>query len=382
MYGRDQLGFIFHGFCMKFLPHAIWDVPSFEPCPCRLRFFGITWGVVVTGLTRIRDEGYSNGQQLQDLEAKKYKAPESYAAWPSSCPQNRFFWLPQIGNVVSIPRISMRVFGPYSLKKYWMMSTSTGTWLITMWSQLKCKCKSTNSSIRISQLHQLPSGMFQNEPSKMTSFRRRQLGHPSPGPNIWQPRCRPLAVLHHPDISVVLRVRCQPQLGLQVDGSLGYRKTMQDLGFSIVLDTRVCLFSVAMHWLTSGNLLGVGQVWPGKTADCLHGNNSCKHVHGSQMDWSGLHFFVAKAACLRVIFIEHQVVYHGATKNRFGDEPRKRGSPYASSSICWRERYLANISEIQDTMDTMSKGAPGIPVQSVLPSSGHPGTYTIIINNI
>ena len=70
MYGRDQPGFILHGFCMK---------------------FGITWGVVVTGLTRIRDEGYSNGQQLQDLEAKKYKAPESYAAWPSSCPQNRFF---------------------------------------------------------------------------------------------------------------------------------------------------------------------------------------------------------------------------------------------------------------------------------------------------
>ena len=68
---------------------------------------------------------------------------------------------------------------------------------------------------------------------------------------------------------------------------------MQDLGFSIVLDTRVCLFSVAMHWLTSGNLLGLGQVWPGKTADCLHGNNSCKHVHGSQMDWSGMHFFVA-----------------------------------------------------------------------------------------
>lgn len=30
----------------------------------------------------------------------------------------------------------------------------------------------------------------------------------------------------------------------------------------------------------------------------------------------------------------------------------------------------------------MSKGAPGILVQSVLPSSGHPGTYTIIYNTV
>ena len=95
----------------------------------------------------------------------------------------------------------------------------------------------------------------------------------------------------------------------------------------------------------------------------------------------------SKAACLRVMFIEHQVMYHGATKNPFGDEPRKRGSPYhppfLDGNDTWR---ISGILHPGYHGYHVQRGLAGIPVQSVLPSSGHPGTLhnniSIIYNTV